>query len=70
MIWRIVATQQGLYNQVLREPGEVFDLLLYSDGTYPVAYKYTPKQTAEGKVIPDEWDEQILLGKEDRKSVV
>lgn len=68
MIWRVVATQQGLYNQVLREKGEVFDLLLYADGTYPVAYKYTQKKTAEGKDVPDEWNEEILLGK-DKKPV-
>lgn len=68
MIWRVLATQQGLYNQVLREPGEVFDLLLYEDGTYPVAYKYTPKKDAAGKDIPEEWNEETVLGK-DKKPV-
>lgn len=68
MIWRVLATQQGLYNQVLRNPGEVFDLLLHEDGTYPVTYKYTPKKDAAGKDIPDEWDEQVVLGK-DKKPI-
>lgn len=68
MVWRVVATQQGLYNQVLREPGEVFDLLLYADGTYPVAYKYTPKKDAAGKDIPEEWNEETVLGK-DKKPI-
>lgn len=62
-IWRVVATQQGHYNQVIREPGEVFDLLLHEDGSYPQAIKYNPRK-ADGKVIPDEWDEEVVLGKD------
>lgn len=36
---RVVATQVGFYNQILREVGEVFDLLSNPDGTYPVMFK-------------------------------
>lgn len=64
-MWRIVSTQQGLYNQVLREKGEVFDLLLYEDGTYPPAYKYTQRTDAAGKLL-EEWDEEELLGKDNK----
>jgi len=67
MIWRVVATQQGQYNQVLREIGEVFDLLCYADGTFPIAVKYTQKKDASGKLL-DEWDEEQVLGK-DKKPV-
>lgn len=66
--WRVVATQQGFYNQQLFEVGEVFDLLSYADGTYPHAVKYLPKKDAEGKVIADEFDEEPILGK-DKKPV-
>lgn len=31
---RVVATREGHYNQMLREAGEVFDLLLAKDGSY------------------------------------
>ena len=44
MIWRVVATQQGFHNQTLREPGEVFDLLLYPDGSYPPLQRELPKK--------------------------
>jgi hypothetical protein len=67
MVWRVVATQQGHYNQVLREIGEVFDLLCYADGTFPIAVKYTQKKDATGKLL-DEWDEEQVLGK-DKKPV-
>lgn len=60
-MWKVVATQMGQYNQVLREEGEVFALLLHADGTYPPAVKYIPKKV-NGKVIEDEWDEEIILG--------
>lgn len=55
--WRVLATQEGFYNQVLVEPGSVFDLLRYPDGSYPVAVRYEPKKDAKGNVIPEEWDE-------------
>lgn len=62
--WRVVATQQGQYNQVLIEPGTVFDLLLYQDGTYPAATRYEPKKDEKGVAIPDEWDEIPILMKD------
>lgn len=68
MLWRVVATVQGQYNQVLREPGEVFDLLLHADGTYPSAVKYLPKKDADGKLLEDEWLEEPVLGK-DKKPI-
>lgn len=68
MAIRVVATVPGQYNQVLRLVGEVFELLCYADGTYPVALRYTPKLDAAGKPIPDEWDEHQVIGK-DKKPV-
>lgn len=56
-VWRVVATQQGHYNQVLIEAGSVFDLLCYPDGSYPHAVRYEPKKDAKGNPIPEEWDE-------------
>lgn len=55
MIWRVVATQQGFHNQILREPGEVFDLLLYADGSYPPLQRELPKKDEKGAIIPDEY---------------
>lgn len=60
-MWKVVATQMGQYNQVLREEGEVFELLAYADGTYPPAVKYIPKKV-NGKIVEDEWDEEAILG--------
>lgn len=36
---KVVATNLGQYNQILREKGEVFELLSNPDGTYPVMFK-------------------------------
>jgi hypothetical protein len=63
-----VALRQGHYNQCLRNPGEVFDLLCYADGTYPPLVRYEQKLDAAQKPIPDEWDEIVVLGK-DKKPV-
>lgn len=62
--WRVVATQLGQYNQLIREPGEVFELLCYADGSYPTAYTYTPKKDTKGKVIDEEYDEHVVKDKE------
>lgn len=62
--WRVVATAQGFYNQVLIEPGTVFDLLLYADGTYPLSVRYEPKKDDKGAIIPEEWDEIPLALKD------
>lgn len=62
MMWRVVATREGVYNQVLRQAGEVFDLLCYEDGSYPQAMRTVPKLGADGKPIPGEWiDEPAYL---------
>src|SRR2546425_343631 len=64
MIWRVVATREGQYNQLIRNAGEVFDLLCYANGSYPPAVKYVPKKDAKGAVIPEEWDEELIKGKD------
>jgi hypothetical protein len=46
---RVVATQVGQYNQVVREVGEVFDLLKFPDGTYPQKTRAVPKKDKDGK---------------------
>lgn len=61
MGWKVVATQQGQFNQVMREVGEVFDLMTYPDGTYPVQIQYTPKKSKDGKVLEDEFDERTVM---------
>jgi len=64
MGWRVVATQQGHYNQCIMDVGMVFDLLLHDDGTYPPALKHTQKKDEKGNLIPDEWDSEPILGKD------
>jgi hypothetical protein len=66
MVWRVVATQQGQYNQCIMDIGMVFDLLLHDDGTYPVALKHVQKKDEKGALIPDEWDSTTILGKDNR----
>lgn len=66
MVWRVVATQQGQYNQCIMDIGMVFDLLLHDDGTYPVALKHTQKKDQKGNLIPDEWDSTPILGKDQK----
>lgn len=51
---RVTATQIGQYNQVLREVGEVFDLLNFPDGTYPHKTREVDKKSADGKVTGTE----------------
>jgi hypothetical protein len=51
-MFRVVATQQGFHNQRLREPGEVFDLLVRKDGTYRHATRNEPILSTEGVPIP------------------
>lgn len=62
MTWRVLATQLGYYNQQEFFPGEVFDLLNFADGTYPHAVTYHQKKDAQGKDIPDEFEERVVLG--------
>jgi hypothetical protein len=40
---KVVATRQGVYNQILRDVGEVFSLLTYPDGSWPKARAWVPK---------------------------
>lgn len=60
MGWKVVATQLGQHNQVMREIGEVFDLSTYPDGTYPPLIEYLPKKTKDGKVIEDEFTSKVI----------
>jgi hypothetical protein len=39
----------GQYNQIMREPGEVFDLLTFPDGTYPHKTREVEKKGPDGK---------------------
>lgn len=63
MGWKVVATQQGQHNQLLRNIGEVFDLMTYPDGTYPAQILYTPKKDKAGVVIEDQYDEKLITCK-------
>jgi len=49
---KVLATKQGVYNQILREPGEVFSLLTYPDGSFPKAQRFAPKLDAKGNRDP------------------
>lgn len=69
MIWRVLATQTGQYNQVLRQEGEVFDLLLHEDGSYPKAVRLVQKKGADGRPIPDEYDEEVIFLKDGKTPV-
>lgn len=72
--WRVVATQQGQYNQFLMDIGMVFDLLTYRDGTYPVAMRLVIKKDDHGQpmrgytdkdvFLPEAWDEEPIIGKD------
>jgi hypothetical protein len=66
---RVVATQVGQYNQFIREPGEVFDLLNYTDGTYPTKTKEVPKKDKEGKVIPGAFETIVVKDKKTGKPI-
>lgn len=65
ILWRVVATQQGFYNQILRDKGEVFDLLTYADGGYPPMEDWVAKKGADGKDIPEEGEYVV---RKDKKS--
>jgi hypothetical protein len=69
---KVVATQEGQYDQIFREVGEVFSLIgdvndPGKDPEQPYPYrakKYTPKKDKTGKVLEDEFAEEDLLDKE------
>lgn len=50
---KVVATQLGQYDQILREPGEVFELLKDDNGDDPVREDWVPKLDASGKDTGD-----------------
>jgi hypothetical protein len=72
--WRVVAMQQGQYNQFMMEIGMVFDLLTYQDGTYPIAKRYVLKKDDNGapllgwddkeRFIAENWDHVPVIGKD------
>ena len=60
--WKVVATQKGFYNQTFREVGEVFELLCYEDGSYPVAVRELLKRDEKGQPVLDpETGEQVII---------
>jgi hypothetical protein len=46
---KVLATQIGQYDQILREPGEVFELLKNEDGSDPLREDWVPKLDEKGK---------------------
>ncbi len=58
--WLVAATRQGQYDQILREPGEVFELLGEEDGTYAPAVRLVPRRNADGRPVLDELGEAII----------
>lgn len=68
MGWKVVATQVGQYNQVLRISDqqfvEVFELLHYADGKVPLQFKDVPKRDEKTKaIIPDEFKQVPVMTK-------
>lgn len=66
MVWRVVATQQGQYNNCIMDIGMVFDLLLHEDGSYPPALNHKPRKDDKGVVVPDEWISTAIIGKDNK----
>lgn len=60
---RVQATKQGFYDNVLREPGEVFDLLDDVNGEMPLKMTRTYEKDKEGK-ITGEYTEEVYLAKD------
>ena len=58
---RVQATKCGFYDQVMRETGEVFDLIDEADGTMPIRMKRIFAKDKEGKDLLDEWTEEPWL---------
>ena len=58
---KVVAVREGIYNNILREIGEVFTLLNFADGSFPPKLKFVPKidkATGKASVTGDgEWVE-------------
>jgi hypothetical protein len=50
--FKVVATQTGYYNGCEREPGEVFELLLNEDGSYPPKIVPVPNSDENGNRLP------------------
>jgi len=61
---KVTATQVGQYNQVLREVGEVFELLTFPDGTYPHKMREVPKKDKDGKPIAGEFELKTIKMKD------
>lgn len=58
--WLVVATAMGQYDQILREPGEVFELLPNEDGTVPPMLRAVPRKTADGRPVLDEVGDPVV----------
>jgi hypothetical protein len=59
--WKVLATTWGHHDQILREPGEVFQLLdVEEDGAYPPQMRWVPRKGADGKPALDEFNEQVF----------
>src|SRR5882724_1917286 len=46
---KVLATQTGYYDNIIRDPGEVFELLKNEDGSDPLREDWVPKLDAQGK---------------------
>lgn len=67
MGWKVVTTQAGQYNQVLRmcdeQYCEVFELLSYADGKVPLQFKDVQKRDKDKRPIPDEFEQVAVMTK-------
>jgi hypothetical protein len=60
---KVQATKQGFYDNVLREPGEVFELFNDANGEMPLKMDRTYEKDKDGKMT-GEYTEEVHLGKD------
>jgi hypothetical protein len=60
-LWKVCATRQGHFDQLLREPGEVFELLPNEDGSWPWREDWVKKSEAGNREILDEDGDMVLV---------
>ena len=65
-LWKVVATREGFYDQILRPAFEVFELLQNEDGSWPWLEVWVPKASAGEREILDQEGDQVLVRYEDK----
>ena len=67
---KVVATREGFYDNILRDPGEVFELLMNDDGSMPIAEQFIAKiDPATGKPAADGSGDYITIVDKDGTAI-